>query len=135
MSSYRLVAFWPLVFVTALLLACDGGRASRDVIYLGAGIEGVVTIGPMCPVVREDTPCPDQPYQADITILDEDGDEVATFETTEDGRFSAGLFPGRYTVVPHSPNPGAPPTVEKQEVVVRDGEYTQVEISYDSGIR
>ena len=134
MSGCRRIAFWPLVFFILFVSCGDDGPREPNT-YLDAGIEGVVTIGPMCPVVREDTPCPDQPYQADITILDEDGDEVVTFETTEDGRFSAGLFPGRYTIVPQSPNSGAPPTAEEQEVVVRDGEYTHVEISYDSGIR
>ncbi len=30
-----------------------------------SGIRGAVTLGPQCPVVREGTPCPDQPYEGD----------------------------------------------------------------------
>ena len=34
-----------------------------------------------------------------------------------------------------SPNPGAPPSAEEQEVQVRPGSFTQITIAYDSGVR
>jgi len=33
-----------------------------------SGIEGQVLIGPMCPAVQEGQECPDQPYQASLTV-------------------------------------------------------------------
>lgn len=120
----------------ALVAATCGDGDDHDGVLLGTGIEGLVTIGPMCPVVQEDTPCPDEPFQAEIVIRDaDDGDEVARFETAEDGTFSVGLMPGSYRVLPQWPNESGPPTAQEQLVEVRAGEYTHVEIQYDSGIR
>ncbi|HET8671634.1 MAG TPA: hypothetical protein VFM05_13735, partial [Candidatus Saccharimonadales bacterium] len=34
----------------------------------GSGIEGQVMIGPMCPVVQPGQECPDQTYQATLTV-------------------------------------------------------------------
>ena len=132
MWSYRLHGV-PFLLALVLLVAACGGGLERP--PPGTGIAGTVTIGPMCPVVQEGTPCPDQPFQATIVILDEDGDEVTEFESAEDGTFSLRLPPGRYTVVPQSPNAGAPPVAAEQEVEVRDGQYAHVDIQYDSGIR
>ena len=100
-----------------------------------AGIEGLVTIGPMCPVLRVDTPCPDQPFETTIVVETEDGDEVATVHSGADGRFQITLTPGRYTLVPQSPNPGGPPMAGEQVIEVEVGSFTQVTIQYDSGIR
>lgn len=129
-------AHWlvPLLAFSLLSLAaarCDDGASPPA----GSGITGLVTIGPQCPVVREDSPCPDQPYQATIVIEDEGSDEVARVTSDEDGRFSIGLEPGTYTLAPQSPNAGAPPQAGEQQVEVGDGAYTEVLIQYDSGIR
>ena len=119
-----------------LVAATCGDGDDDDGVFLDTGIEGVVTIGPQCPVVQQDTPCPDKPFQAEIVVQDADtGDEVARFETTEAGTFSVNTMPGSYRVVPQSPNEGGPPTAQEQLVEVRPGEYTHVDISYDSGIR
>ena len=124
----------PLLALSLLALAAtcgdDGVPPPAD-----SGIEGTVTIGPMCPVVQEGTECPDQPFEATITVLDEGGDEVTEVTSGEDGRFRVALPPGRYTLVPQSPNAGAPPQAGEQAVEVRDGAYTQVAVQYDSGIR
>ncbi len=101
----------------------------------GAGIARLVTIGPMCPVMREDVPCPDQPFQATIVVQDEDGVEVTRVESGEDGRFQVYLAPGRYILVPQLPNPGVPPSAEEQSIEVRAGAFTEATIQYDSGIR
>ena len=100
---------------------------------LDSGIEGLVTIGPMCPVVQEDVPCPDQPYLAILTILTMDGKEIAQFQTDESGRFRVELAPGEYVLRPDSPNglPFAADVVFR----VNEHEFTRLEISYDSGIR
>jgi hypothetical protein len=120
-----------LVALVALAAAC----ASDDSSDADSGVRGLVTIGPMCPVVQEDTPCPDEPYEATIVVEDGSGDEVATAQSGADGRFELALAPGSYTLVPQSPDAGTPPFADEQQVDVREGAYTEVTISYDSGIR
>ncbi|MEX1254548.1 MAG: carboxypeptidase-like regulatory domain-containing protein [Dehalococcoidia bacterium] len=119
--------------LAALAIACNGGSysGSND----DSGIEGTVTIGPMCPVVSQDRPCPDEPYEATIVIEDESGDEVTTAESGQDGRFRVSLAPGTYTLAPQSPDAGALPFASEQQVEVAEGAYTEVSIPYDSGIR
>ncbi|MFQ5382319.1 MAG: hypothetical protein ACE5EF_11980, partial [Dehalococcoidia bacterium] len=53
-----------------------------------SGIFGLVTKGPMCPVAREDQPCPDEPHEAALVVLDEAGAEVARVDSTADGSYA-----------------------------------------------
>ncbi len=98
-----------------------------------SGIEGHVTIGPMCPVVQINNPCPDKPYQAAITVLTTDRRKVTQFQTDANGYFHMALAPGEYILRPESPNV-MPHSNDIQVSVVR-GQYTRVDVSYDSGIR
>jgi hypothetical protein len=100
---------------------------------LGSGIEGRVFIGPTCPVVRSDRDCADRPFQTSITVLNPDGSFVTRFQTDEQGRFRVELSAADYVVHPESP--GALPRAQDQPVRVTEGQYTRVEIHYDSGIR
>jgi hypothetical protein len=91
----------------------------------------------MCPVERQDRPCPDKPFAASIEIQNQDdqGDHL-TVRSGEDGRFRVKLAPGKYKLTPMAPNPGAPPHAPPpQSVTVESGKYTHVTIKYDSGIR
>ncbi len=116
-----------------LAASCTG---NGDTVTIGdSGIDGLVTIGPTCPVVQEDTPCPDQPYQATIVVLEESGEEVTRVTSGEDGRFRLRLAPRSYTLVPQSPNAGAPPFASEVAVEVKEHEFAEVAIAYDSGIR
>jgi hypothetical protein len=102
-----------------------------------SGIEGRVSIGPMCPVERPDRPCPDKPFAASIEIQNQDdqGDHL-TVRSGKDGRFRVNLAPGKYKLTPMAPNPGAPPHAPPpQSVTVESGKYAHVTIKYDSGIR
>jgi len=100
-----------------------------------SGIRGLVTIGPMCPVMQKGVPCPDLPFSAKIVIEDESGVAVASVVSDDDGAFQIELGAGSYILVPESPNPGAPPTASEQAVEVTVDAYTEVLIQYDSGIR
>ena len=121
-----------LAAAAALWLACGGNEAAAPT----SGIEGQVLIGPVCPVLREDTPCPDQPFQATIVVWNaERSEKAATFTTDEDGRFRFALAPGEYYIDPQPPNPGAPPTGIPQTVTVPPDRFVQITIEYDSGIR
>jgi hypothetical protein len=112
-----------------LLAACNSSVTPAS----NSGIEGQVLIGPMCPVVQVGTPCPDQPYQAIITVLNSKGDRVMQFQSDAQGRFRVALNPGTYTLHPESPN--VLPFAAGQVVTVASGQFTQVVINYDSGIR
>ncbi len=98
-----------------------------------SGIDGVVTIGPTCPVQRIDSPCPDRPYPADIMVLDSAGRRVASISSGADGRFRVLLPPGSYTLSPQ--HRSTPPSAREQIVTVVAGSFAAVQIVYDSGIR
>jgi hypothetical protein len=99
----------------------------------GSGIEGQVLLGPMCPVMQQGQDCPDQPYQATLTIMNRDGVQVAQFQTDDQGRFNIPLVPGEYILHPESPN--GIPFAGDQSFMVETGRFTQITIHYDSGIR
>ena len=99
----------------------------------GSGIEGQVLVGPMCPVVQQGQECPDQPYQATLTVINRDGIQIAQFLTDAQGHFSVPLVPGEYTLHPESPN--GIPFAGDQSFIVETGRFTQISVNYDSGIR
>ena len=127
MRKFLLVAL-----CTSLLVACAAKTGTGNG---SSGIRGTVTIGPMCPVERADSPCPPKPYPAKITVS-KSGDVVATATTADDGRFQISLEPGTYTIdaVPVNAD-GVAHMQPMQPVTVTAGAFTGVTISFDSGIR
>ncbi|MCI0521373.1 MAG: carboxypeptidase-like regulatory domain-containing protein [Chloroflexi bacterium] len=99
-----------------------------------SGVEGMVTLGPACPgPVRVDSPCPDEPYQATMSVLDAQEKLVLQFQSDAEGKYRQPLPPGLYTLHPESPD--ALPYAEDVPVLVQAGQFTRVDIHYDSGIR
>jgi len=100
-----------------------------------SGIVGTVTEGPMCPgpVQVGNNTCPDQPYQTTIKVLNSNNDQVAQFQTDANGNFMVPLAPGTYILHPEAGNPL--PQAADQTVTVTAGQYTQVTIQYDTGMR
>jgi hypothetical protein len=75
-----------------------------------------------------------RPYAATIAVTRSDDDAPVTrIETGQDGTFRVDLDPGDYTLVPQNGEPY--PIAVPQDVTVVGGEYVEVEINYDSGIR
>jgi hypothetical protein len=100
---------------------------------LDSGIQGQVSIGPLCPVVQVGVDCPDQPYQSSFMVLTSNGKELTRFQSDADGIFKIALSPGDYILRPESPN--SLPYAAEQPFTVLAGQFTQLTVIYDSGIR
>jgi hypothetical protein len=99
-----------------------------------SGIEGQVFIGPACPGPQsETTDCPDRPYQATLKIMNPQGELVLEIQTDVDGRFRVPLPSGKYVLHPDSP--GRYPSAPEQAFTVTVGQFTELTVTYDSGIR
>ncbi len=100
------------------------------------GLEGVVVRGPICPVEREDEPCPDEPFSALFHVFDYDWNGVSKFRTTEAGWFHINLPPGNYIIEPDLSAPlMPPPTAHRVVVTVPESGFATVTLSFDTGIR
>jgi hypothetical protein len=102
----------------------------------GSGIDGVVTTGPTCPVVKVGDPaCNDRPVpSAVVVVLNNSGNEVARVTTDAAGRFRVALPSGPYRLVPQ-PIQGFMGQAAPVDIVVADGAFAAVSITYDTGIR
>jgi hypothetical protein len=125
----------PAVLLSVSISACSVFSSFIPTPTPTGGIEGVVTEGPMCPgpVQVNNNPCPNQPYQATINILDTTNTQVSQVQADTSGHFKVALPPGTYILQPLSINPL--PRAKDQTVVVDPGQYTRVTIIYDTGIR
>ena len=104
-----------------------------------SGITGLILIGPTCPGPQRsgpgETECPDLPYQATVEIWNQRNQVVTTYLSDDTGRFKVLLEPGTYTLHPLSPPEMSFPRAAEQSVTVNKGQFTQVQILYDTGIR
>ena len=113
----------------SILVACSSTSTPAP----DTGVEGTVTIGPSCPVVREDQPCPDEPFQATFKVLTASGDEVTQFTTDENGQYHIALPPGNYIL--RTATKGVLPHTTAPAFTVTAGQFTKLDIVFDSGIR
>src|SRR5207237_5027505 len=99
-----------LSIAIALAIAACGTPAAQP----GTGIQGMVQIGPTCPVERINSPCPPHPLAATVVVRDAAGAELARFTSGADGRFKVNLRPGTYGLtgltIGSSPMPRPIPT-------------------------
>jgi hypothetical protein len=120
-------------FVIGILILLLATCSAQPPAPRNGGIEGQVFIGPMCPVVQVEQECPDQPYQAVLTVNSPQGGKIVQVQTDEEGRFKIPLAPGEYVLHPESPN--TIPFAGEQPFVVEEGKFTQIIVNYNSGIR
>lgn len=120
-------------FLVLILSACnpvmDDGYP-----FLNSGLEGLVTVGPQCPVVREGESCPDLPYAATLELR-QAGKLVAQFNSDAQGYFRVTMRPGSYSLEPQSPVGRALPAAGPRTVTVLEGQFSSIAVVYDSGIR
>ena len=131
-GARRLASMVGLVLAT---LACGSVGPSPTPTPPANGIRGTVLLGPTCPVASPgfDTPCV-TPYAATLVLTDRDGKRVATTTAGTDGRFEFVVPPGHYTV---APQPGGDPfpVAQVEDVQVDAGQFVEIQINYDTGIR
>lgn len=120
---------------STLILQFDAGLIPSP--SATSGIEGQVLLGPQCPVMQQDVPCPDAPLAATVDVWDAGRTTlVTTFESDANGMFRVALDPGEYYLDPLDADPGNPfPVPEPQSVTVEAMSWTSVTIRYDTGIR
>lgn len=101
-----------------------------------SGIQGIVTIGPTCPVEKlpPDPNCADKPYKANLEVSTKDGKLVKRFSSGDDGKFKVSLLTGEY-VVKNDSSSSILPRMAPMNVIIKSGQFTEVNISFDSGIR
>ncbi|HKO74332.1 MAG TPA: carboxypeptidase-like regulatory domain-containing protein [Gaiellaceae bacterium] len=114
-----------VTLVATLLAACGGSAGSST-----SGIRGHAFVSPVCPV--EPCPSPSPPYTG-IFVVRQAGKVVANARTDGQGYFEIRLVPGHYTL--ESLEGRFLPSLKPVQVTVRDGEFTEVELRFDSGIR
>jgi hypothetical protein len=93
-----------------------------------------VTIGPICPVQREDVPCPDKPWEGVIVARTLAGAEVARTRSNAEGRFNLSLPPGEYVVATLTGG-GILPHPAEAQIRVSPGRVVYLELTLDTGIR
>jgi hypothetical protein len=97
-------------------------------------VAGAAVVDVGCPVLEGGTSCPETPLPARVVVL-RGASRVTAVETDAGGRFRIPLPAGDYEL--HGENlTGAPvPTAMPVPVTVAPGEFSQVTIRFDSGIR
>ena len=108
-----------------------------DALPDATGVRGTVTAGPTCPVETEppDPACAARPVAGAVLVFtDAGGAEVARGTSAADGTFTVELAPGAYRLTPQSVK-GLMGTPAVMDVVVEAGLPTELQVSYDTGIR
>ena len=127
-----------VIFISLILslitISILGGCMPKTEEEINSGIYGIVTIGPIKPVEREGE-INYKPYQATIIIKTENGlVEIKRFTSNNDGTFKVYLKPGKYTLEPlksNEPYPIGSPV----EVEIKPNQFSEINTSYDTGIR
>jgi hypothetical protein len=103
-----------------------------------AGIAGVVMVGPQCPAVNADSSadCADKPLAATVVVRRTScGCEYTRFTSAADGTFRVVLLPGSYRLDPLPAGDVGLPAAPSQSVEVVAGQFVDITIRYDTGIR
>jgi hypothetical protein len=123
-SFYRIVLF--ALLLAAMLTACGKGAN---------GIQGKVILG-RCTGDQVAQNCTAKStFSATLAIYDSNVKQIKTVETKGDGSFTIPLKPGTYLINPQPPEKGKFPMAADFKVVVKQGEWTELTIYYDTGER
>ena len=126
------------LLVGSVVSGCSEIGINLDTPPPPSGIRGLVLLGPTCPVEaspgeNEPVPCL-TPYAATLVVLDSENVNVANVTSGSDGRFSVDVPPGEYIVTPES-GTDSYPIANPVSVTVVAGQYAEIQVNYDTGIR
>jgi Carboxypeptidase regulatory-like domain len=111
-----------------LLVGCARAGGAAD-----SGIEGRVLLGPQCPVVTEESPCPDRPVSAEVVAMRLEDRATFSIQSGSDGTFRLALPPGDYQV--QALVTAGAMFAKPSNVTVPPGEFVSVDVLLDTGIR
>ena len=132
MSLLQKASRWGLIAGALLFMAMSCSEETAPT----SGIEGLVTIQPVCPESQDSDPCQGAPFETTLVIRElQSGEEVATVQSAADGTFRVPLPPGEYIVEPPEPESFVAPFAGPQIITVHEGEFSSIEVVYDSGVR
>ncbi|MEP7158149.1 MAG: hypothetical protein ABI797_01860 [Chloroflexota bacterium] len=134
----RLLRAGLIVLALVALMGCSEIGIDLDTPPPPSGIRGLVLLGPTCPVEaspgsNEPVPCV-TPYAAELVVLDSENVKIASVTSANDGRFSVDVPPGEYVVAPET-GTDSYPIANPVSVTVVSGQYAEIQINYDTGIR
>jgi hypothetical protein len=125
-----------LLVLGAATVACatSGTRPGA----LDSGVQGVIAVGPSCPVQPATLPCPDQPLaDVDLTVIRQGSTTVVGGARSDaKGRFRIPLAPGAYVLNRAEPSNGAvPASARARPFLIYAHTFTELRMTFDSGIR
>ena len=127
-------AIFIFLILTLIAVFILSGCISKKDEKINNGIYGTVTIGPVKPVEKQGE-INYKPYQATIIIKTEGSlAEIERFTSNSDSTFKVYLKPGKYILEPLKSNETFP-FGKPIEVEVKPNQFTEVNISLDTGIR
>ena len=102
-----------------------------------SGVEGMVTLGPTCPVQRNppDPTCADKPYATSIQVIkigSPNGSPFATTKSDQTGKYKIMLPPGDYTL--QSVGGSVLPRCETKNITIVSSQILEADITCDTGI-
>ncbi|MFH0739631.1 MAG: hypothetical protein V1819_00755 [bacterium] len=103
-----------------------------------SGVEGVVTLGPTCPVMKNppDPQCADKPYATKIQVIvvgSPNSSPFATIESDKQGKYKIMLPPGEYAL--QGVGGAVMPRCETKNITIEPGKVIEANLSCDTGIR
>lgn len=113
----------------------SGGNDNQGILPYASGVRGVVTRGPICPVMREgDNSCADQPFETEVYLYRTGSNKIfATVQSGVDGTFQFNVPPGDYTL--NAKNNGISKICSAVSISIGSDEMKMIAISCDTGIR
>jgi hypothetical protein len=104
-------------------------------VALKSGITFTVTLGPTCPGPQREEEVCTAPYEGAFVVTHSDGREAARFTTDVHGRAVVDLPPGSY-IVSIKPGTGrSQPRGGPVDVTVAAGQYVEISLALDTGMR
>lgn len=100
---------------------------------VASGVHLTATIGPTCPGPERPGQVCTRPYEGLFVVTSSAGAEVARSTTDQDGKATINLPPGDYMITPKVE--GRLPSGAPTAATVLSGQYVEVSIELDSGIR